>query len=267
MRTVLVPTDFSENAANAVDYACKIANSGWQRLVLVHVINPVLRTDLGIPVEKILESEARNNLEALKNKVRPLLNKTISLDAELAVGSTVEKIAELAEKTLADLVIMGTQGASGLKELFLGSNTNGLVLTGKVPVLAIPNSYPFNPLQKLALAVDSDGVSQPGILAPLKFIARQFGARIMVYHLERGENDLGMHPSISAFLEDSEQSFHYEISSQDVSQAIESFVEDYQVDLLCMIRRKKSRLEHLFHVSATAREVFHSTVPLLILQD
>lgn len=267
MKTLLVPTDFSDNAAVALDYAIELANRWNSRLIFVNAFHVATSAAVMISVESIMRADAEADMARLLETVRPRLQGQASAEGHVMHGDAIGTVTYLCKEESVDLVIMGTQGASGLKEIFSGSNANGIIKNARVPVLAIPAGHAFVPFKTLVLAVDQAGLSSPAPLTPLLTIAKHFGAAVRVYHKDTGERDMGIDPSIEMFLESVEHSFHYELEGEFIHDRLHAFVDDQHADLLCMIRRHRSFLESLFHPSATTREMFKIRLPLLILHD
>ena len=267
MKKILVPTDFSKNAESALLYAVELANKFGSSITLVNTFKVYSSAGMFLSVESYMEKDAAGQMLAAINRVEPMLAGGATIESQIIRGDAVPVIASLAEKGDYGLIVMGTQGASGLKEIFTGSITNGVMKSTSTPVLAIPNGYHYQPIKTIVFAVDEEGISHSGVTAVLVKIARAFGARIHVFHQGLGSKDDGIDPTVDIFLEGVDHSFHYELDEQNINESINSFVEDYQANLLCMVRRQRGFLEEAFHVSATTREVFDSPVPLLILHD
>ena len=98
-------------------------------------------------------------------------------------------------------------------------------------------------------------------------IARKFQAQVNFYHLDEEGISEGIDPAIDAYFEGIKTSLYYEINDRDLNKSINKFVAKKEANMLCMLRRKRSTLENLFHRSATQKEVFNSPVPVLILQE
>ncbi|MCB0572781.1 MAG: universal stress protein [Phaeodactylibacter sp.] len=267
MKKILAPTDFSPNADNALAYAIDFANKCGGHITLLHTYRLYSSAAVFISVESLMEEDARRQMDALLQRLEPQLRGTASIEGKVVRGDAVPVITDMAEKGGYSLIIMGTQGASGLKEIFIGSTANGVMKHTSVPVLAIPNGFSFRPIKKVVFAIDAGGISHPGVTSVLVQIAKKCGARAYVFHQGLGERDDGIDPSIDIYLDDIEHSFHYELEADGINASINSFVADYDADLLCMVRRQRGFLEEAFHVSATTREVFDSPVPLLVLHD
>jgi nucleotide-binding universal stress UspA family protein len=154
-----------------------------------------------------------------------------------------------------------------LKEFLVGSKTGKVVHETGIPVLAVPVSCRYKSIEKIVLAMDSKEIEFPDAFVPLLTIAKLLEAKILVYHFEAAKEDAGMDPDIGEILKDVEHSFHYDLVGKDVNSALDAFVDDYQVDLICMLKRKRDLLSKIFHESATDEELYHSHLPVLILKE
>jgi len=267
MKKLLLPTDFSANAEQALAYGIEIANRFGSTLTLLHIYQ-VFSTSGSFPsVDNYMKEDAYRRLLPLLQKAEGQLKAGVRADSRVERGETAPLIAEVADKGDYDLILMGTQGASGLREIFLGSNTASVMKRSTVPVLAIPRTGDYRPFRNIVLAMDEGDISHAGVLLPLVRLAQRFGAHLRVYHQDSGENGKGLDSSIGLYLDGVEHSYHYELDKDNIVQSINAFVADSDADLLCMIRRRRGFLERIFHESATAREVFHSPVPVLVLHD
>ncbi len=267
MKKILFPTDFSENANRAFRFAIELANLFGSQILVFHSIKIIRKTGVMVTMQDVLVKDAEKDMDKILQENEKYLKNGASLTARIAEGDTGASIISAAKDWEADLIVMGTQGASGLKEIFLGSNANEVIKTSSVPVLVVPAEIAFQPVEKIVLSLDAREIGSEAILNVLREMAKAFGAKIMIYHLEAGEEDLGIDPAISSYLKGIEHSYHYELTSYALNETINEFVRDYEADMLCMIRRKRSFIEQLFHRSTTSKEVFHSAVPILILPE
>ena len=267
MKNILVPTDFSENAENALRFAINIANHFESQIYLINVYNPQSQTGMFMSVRDFMKNDSEVQLSKLVKKYKGGLFHDTNLEAKAIEGLPVDVITQLAKKLSADLIVMGTQGASGLKEIFFGSNTEAVIQKAKCPVMAIPNKYQYHPFRRIVFAVDSLDISAALILEPLSQLAQSYKAKVEVLHFAAEAVVVGIDPSIDIYLQDVERSFHQYTNISNVSASIDEFAKQCHADLLCMIRRKRSFFNRIFHASTTRQEVFHSEIPLLILHD
>ncbi len=268
MKKLLVPTDFSANATNAIEYAIDIANTFGSEIHLVNTFEVYKSAGMLVSVEEYVRKDAEEQMDALRKRFEERLRDGATFKTSVMRGNPVQTISQLSKAEKTDLIIMGTQGASGLKEIFIGSTANGVIRNADAPVLVIPRDYQGRPpLQVIILAMDTNPVSSSNVMGALRQIARAYDAKVRVYHKDTGEDDPGVDPSVDIFLEGVDHSFHYELDGDSVNESINQFADDYEADLLCMIRRERGFFEDLFHASVTRREAFHSDVPLLVMHD
>lgn len=267
MNKILVPTDFSDNAFNALSYAVSLANHFDSQVTLLHTYTVSSTSGMFVSVESFIKKDAAEQALAAVKQVEPKLKTGHQIDTQILRGDTTHLIAELADKQEYDLIVMGTQGATGLAEIFLGSITNSVIKEAQTPVLAIPEGFTYQPITQIVFAVDDEGVAHAGVVKPLLQLAKKMQAPVRVFHQALDFDQDGIDPSIDLYLEEVEHSFHYELDRDEVNESINSFVKDSNANLLCMLRRPRGFLEEVFHVSATTKEVFDSPVPLLVLKD
>lgn len=266
MKNIIVPTDFSENAKNAFEYAINIANHFGATLHLIHVYEVRSSTGMMMSIRDFLREEVEANLsELVKSYKHHLLHHT-NLEAKAIEGYSMDTVARYARSRKADLIVMGTQGASGLKEVFFGSNTVSLLKKSARPILAIPAGCAYQAFKSITFALDEEIIPRSEIVEPLVALAKAYNAKINVLHVEKTEEYALVDPGVEIYLADVDNAFHL-VQNPNIPQAINDFVANSDTQLLCMLRRERSFLENLFHTSITKKEAFHSSVPLLVLND
>lgn len=268
MKKILVPTDFSAPAGNALDYAIAIANAFGSKITLLHTYKVYSSAGMFLSVESIIQQDAVDEINKIIAQNKPKLELGVTIEGKVLRGDAVSVIADLADLSEYDLIVMGTKGATGLREVFIGSVTNGVIRNTRTPVLAIPESAVFKPLETFVLAIDNLKLSSGLVVDTLLNLAQRFHAKVKIYHKDTGEADQGIDPSVDQLLEPVEHSFHYELKSDNGTiPSIDDFVADNGADLLCMVHRSRNLVDEVFHVSATSKEAFHTKIPLLVLHD
>jgi nucleotide-binding universal stress UspA family protein len=141
IKKVLIPTDFSENASHAVEYGVQLAKQMGAKVLLLHVI-PLgtyvsAASSAPLPAEAIdaLAATARTNLSGQAQKLTK--SHGVQVDVLVVDGPAPAAIAELAKAQNADLIVMGTQGRTGLKHALLGSVAEHVVRHSSIPVLTV----------------------------------------------------------------------------------------------------------------------------------
>lgn len=145
IKNILVPTDFSETANNALRVAVAMAHRHKADLQLIHIIQPQMYVDpVGMHgtfsgIEKTLLNDANDNLQKHKLTIQKVFGLTVHTHAE--IGTVAHCISTHVLNNSKDLVVMGTHGSSGWSEFFLGSNAMATIKQCSCPVLTIPPSF------------------------------------------------------------------------------------------------------------------------------
>lgn len=264
MKNILVPVDFSENSRNAVSYAVEIATRFRSHIHLLHTYRVPAKTGAFISLDQYILDDVRPDMQRLEEWV----GERAPVSSGILRDTLPHAVAILSAQMSTRLIVMGTQGASGLKEIFIGSNTAAVLNQSAVPMLVIPAGFEFRPIRTIVFAVDDFDISSLQVVAPLTRLAKGMQSRVLVYHLNEEGSDSGVDPSVDIFLDGVEHSFHFETEAgAGLNERINAFVRESQADLLCMVRRPRGFFERLFRGSVTRKEVFHSPVPLLVLME
>jgi nucleotide-binding universal stress UspA family protein len=159
MKKILVPTDFSRNATKAVMYAAEIAKRCNATICLLHILEAVTgRIHQPYELHESLEEEIVNNRHnelAILQKSMAISYPDVKIHTEVTKGTVTNTIAEFAGKNEIDLIVMGTKGATGLKEIFMGSVATATIGSTKIPVLAIPDEYEMEVPDRIIFATNS----------------------------------------------------------------------------------------------------------------
>ncbi len=267
MRKILVPTDFSKAADKALDWAIELAHQYGSTICLLHIYQVPAPAGYVLSVEGAIRGGAEKDMATRLQYTSDKLGRGGVVETKIHKGYTVPFITDIAERNEFDLIVMGMKGTSALREVFLGSMAKGVLQSTKVPLLVVPLDVAIQPIKKIVFAVDDEGISSHKVVWPLTKIAKSNQANIMVYHLDRGEKDSGIDPTIDLFLEGIETTYHIETEEGKIHDSISHFVEANAADMLCLIRREKGFFARIFHPSTTRKEIFRCEVPLLILHE
>ncbi|NUM50899.1 MAG: universal stress protein [Flavobacteriales bacterium] len=270
MKAILVPTDFSTNANNALKYANAFAQAAKNKLVLLNVYKPIVGKYNIIP-GIIAEETATAKMENQK-KLKNLHNKYVKVAcAELVnVGDPIDEIINTSKKNRTDIIIMGTHGATGLQEALFGSNTAKLISKSKLPVLAIPQRYRFKKIKTIVYASDlKNPVNELKLLIP---IAKSLNATIEILNLNYGwdknENKRktleGKIKSLSyKKIKLVEQKANIE---QSMSAQIKKYLKKRKPEIFAMFPEEKSWFDKIFISSKTEELAYQLKVPLLSIR-
>lgn len=276
MMKVVLPTDFSENAFHAISYAVRLMEHSTCIFYLVHAYTPPMyRVDyaLGSPGQLGLPDEERYKAEeALENTRKkimaqfPVSRHTFVTHA--AFNSLGEEIESISRNEGVDLIVMGTQGATGAKEILFGSNTVHVIQKSTIPVLAVPYDFDYAVPNNILFPTDYEVDYKKTHLDFLLSFCKLWHSKLHIMHVSSPEGIDVDQANHKAFLEGillEQNHGFYDMPDQDLIEAINDFQKETPVELLAMVKNKHSFLERLF-VEPIIRNIgLHSSVPFLVL--
>jgi nucleotide-binding universal stress UspA family protein len=187
IRRILCPVDFSEASSHAVDQAIAIA--GWYkaRLTGLHVCVPVFAPAFGMsaPADRVPQPEQQRAHLQLGELFRRAAAAGIDTDMAVDAGEPASVILERAARLPADMIVMGTHGASGFQRFMVGSVTEKVLRRAPCPVLAVPPRAQATaqlPFKRVLCAVDFSEWSDAALEIAGSF-ATQCRADLVVTHV------------------------------------------------------------------------------------
>ncbi len=157
MKKILVPTDFSEQAFNALKAAASIARKSNAEIILLHIIDlpqeAMDKVNPGYEVPEIIFFKNHAEARLTETSYSPILQ-GLTVSQVLKLGRTFSVVTEVANSNNVDLIVMGSHGASGFKEFFVGSNTEKVIRSSEIPVLAIKGNDSEIKFDKVVVAND-----------------------------------------------------------------------------------------------------------------
>ncbi|MFT3948500.1 MAG: universal stress protein [Agriterribacter sp.] len=281
MKKILVPTDFSACANNALNLAVQIAKLLSWDIVLVHTVGieaGMYMDYMGVQKEyeeEMLE-DAGKQLQLLKDAIQQ--TEKLSIETRLSTGGIKENILASAKEIKPGLIVMGTMGTTGGPgEKLWGTKTAAITGDSTIPVIAVPYSYSWREPNEILFATNHFEKA-PLLLTPLFEIARLFKSRIhaVVFTDEDSasgsdfvDHSRGLH-DYSYFLSQTfpEQNIATaHISGSRFEEALQQYIEKNNIGMVAMISQQRGFLSRLVHPSATRSMAYHATIPLLIIPD
>ncbi|MFN6945642.1 MAG: universal stress protein [Cytophagaceae bacterium] len=270
-RTLLFPTDFSENADHALDYAVAMAGVMDAEILVFHAYSIVLvNTDMPYTlVEKELEEvkhRAVKGLEGILHKIKSK-NPSISASYILKQGFPSSDVIEIAKEKDADMIVMGTQGAGAVKALVFGSNAAEVIEKASCPVFAIPKNAVFKEIRSIVYASDYYD-SDIHDIHRLASIAKEFDADITILNVSDEGKEI-QKAVTELFVRDLREKISYPkidvalVEDDDIAHGIEKYIKENPIDMLVMSTRKRGFIEKLVDRSLTKKMAYHAQVPLL----
>lgn len=270
IKKILIPTDFSANADNAIEYILSLFKKQEVGLTFLNAYHvPVVSPEIpaGILYEAIAAGK-KSSTKKLSSISESISKNSKGFTCNFLVRP--EPVAEAAREITSveniDLVAMGTHGATGIKKVLFGSNAAATITSVACPVLAIPGKAKFWQMKKMLFATDYHE-SDLADISSLSEIAQRFDAEITVVHMCEGreaDSDL-----LHRFESKVRLRCNYEkitftlLGKADILKSLDRYIEQNDIELIAMSTRKRSPFEKLFSPSITKKMVYHTSVPLL----
>jgi len=173
------------------------------------------------------------------------------------------------ETTDIDLIVMGTKGATGAKEIFIGTHTTQTLKKVNIPVLAVPSGYTYEPLRDILFPTDYAFDKKNKYLPWLKELCRVHDAELHILNAYSGEPLSPEKQNMQFFLHDyfhnTPHLFHIE-EDTDVVGAISEYEKKSKFNLLVMIHNKHTFFENLLFKPVINQVAYHTQVPFLVLR-
>lgn len=277
MKKILFPTDFSVAADRAFIYALQLAGKTGASVTTMHVYNRPDISAVHLPgsLQAFYDTVDLYEFENYKDSI-PSLVKTanaygfshVDLKHVLIEGETIASILSVAEKDQVDLIVMGTTGARGLKEIFLGSVTGEILENACCPVLAVPEKGEFDGvLNKVAFAT-SFQEEEVAALDQLIELLAAFHPEIHCVNVDLAHTENIVHRMdqfVPALRTKGKNLVTHVLNGTDFKESMIGFLETHAIDLFAMVTHKRSLIQELFHYSKTKMLSYHCNTPVLAL--
>jgi nucleotide-binding universal stress UspA family protein len=276
MKKILFPTDFSEASINAFIYALKLADSIKGEIITLHVYDLPQVGYSNVPgvLNEIYDLIELGNFENYKDQV-PFLRRIaeqnnmehIKISNVLDTGNLINKIVKIVRDEDIDYVVMGTKGATSLKETFLGTATTKVMNVTNAIVFAIPENCEYKQIKKI-LFLTKYNFEDIKVLKKVIEFAAVFEAHIDCLHIKsphQKDNDT-FKEEWQKIAKDQDITLHT-ISNDDVEGIILEFIDLNKIDMITMHVYHKNFFKKLFQVSLSKKLAFHVNIPILAIPE
>lgn len=277
LSTILIFTDFSEAATNAVHYAAELANQLHINKLLICYSEHVPST-MEVHIQNIRLAEQAHHryleqLDDLKIELRSLLSGPTAIKTYIDQRPLDVIMNNFNRDKSIDLIVIGLAGKSAFEQSLLGSNAIRIIKITTIPMLIIPESASFKTIEKVVFACDLKNVSRTTPVIAIKRIVHKLKAKLAVLNVTRNEeadtsNDTKQVPlSYLRHLWTYEQPEYHSIYNEDIVKGIMDFASENHVHLVVAVPKKYGFFEKLFHDSLTRKLAYHIHLPLLLLKE
>lgn len=278
MKTILLPTDFSDNSINAMRYALEYFRKEPVKFIILNVqkVSAFVSDDLMAmqPSDTIFKSL----IESSKHKVTRLIkelkrtddNPLHQFESKVDYDNFIDAINQAIALEGVELIVMGTKGASNIAKTIFGSNTVRVIQRANCPVLAIPNDYKYKGIKHIAFPSNYYTEYNIDDLKPLLALTKDNECNVSVLHVKDEEHLTEYQENNRAFLDDCFSNQHHsfiDLEQGNLFTKITDYIVENDVDLLAMMSRKHSFIERLFTRHAAESFAFNPKVPLLVMEN
>ncbi len=266
MKQILVPIDFSECSINALNYAVGLSKLTHKRLLILHAVQVPAIAGGEMEPGKEVEREVEEEFTSIKKSVPQLTE--VEFEFQISFDFLLTSLRKLSDQV--DLIVMGTTGASGVKEALIGSNTLDVIKEIGIPVIAIPEQNDSLTVGTMAFASDYKEIVNMNDIKPMVDLARIRNSEIHILHIGEGNNitreELNAGKSQEQIFKQVRHSYHF-INGTNVAAEINQYLENNGIKLLVLYARKHSLTEKIFHKSVTREMALHSKIPVFVLPE
>ncbi len=276
MKTVFLPTDFSEASKQGIHYGLKMGKALFPegvRFVLLHVYH------LSMPSGEFEQMYAADDLQKKESEARMLelieelkaLYPDTALDSKVTYGYPSNAIVDESDKDEADLLIIVGKQRSLFDRIMQGSNARRIAYQSSCPVLVVPEDCAYKKMEKMLFATDFEAKDLNEQVTFLKQFVEAFDPEIKTLHLyTKDESELSTKAEKSEALFDllgSDKYSHFFLEHEAPAKGITDFTKGYQADVLVLTHHDRTVLENVFHRSMTKEFIDTLDVPVLILHS
>lgn len=279
MKHILIPTDFSDNAWNAIKYGTAMYHKTRCAFHIVHV-NPISYNSGGEAAmyitpelqEETLLKESHKKLDQLIKEIQRLpLNTKHTFHTAARYGFFTDHIKQLIKEKNIDLIIMGTKGATGLKAVSLGSNTGNVLTKVRCALLAVPENAAYNSPREIGFPTDFQLNYDVKVLDQIKELTIMHKSALrFLYVAQKGEDlseiQLKNQEFLKNYFRETEHSFSI-LTEKKLDDAVQCFVESRDLDMLVMVAKNLNFLERILFKPAVEKISYHTKIPFLIVHE
>ncbi|MGS2764996.1 universal stress protein [Sinomicrobium sp. M5D2P9] len=266
MKKILLPTDFSDNAWNAIAYALEMFKEEECEFYVLHTYLPAFYE---VDYHGIIENTLSGLDTTMERIHREFPNEKHRFYSHSDFDLLTDEVRDLTRDEGIDMIVMGTKGATGARRILFGSNTVFVMRKATIPVLAVPDRYEYKGVERILFPTDYLRHFKKEELVPLVEIAKKYQSEITVLHVEEDldwtENEQQNKERLSELLTGVDFDFVV-VNDTDIPAAIDDHLRENHYGLLVMMHRQHSFLGRLLRRKNIDTIGFKLAIPFLVLQ-
>ncbi|MEX2597465.1 MAG: universal stress protein [Salibacteraceae bacterium] len=268
MLTILVPTDFSESARNAFRYALSLFGSEHHYILFNAYVEPSSNVTSMVSLRDILHESSVDGLNEERAEMLAA-HPDLKITTETQYGNPAANIIRYTQINDADVVVMGTEGASGLKKFMLGSVASEVLHKAHAPVIVTPLNYKFVPPKNLLYTADLLDEEDVRLSDAFKELLDRYSSKITILTVNKpgkeidenmAEKGFGLHMILENYQHDFDT-----VVSKDIESAIIDYAHDNDIHMLITTPRQHSWINQLFKPSVSKELAEHLDIPMMAM--
>ncbi|MDO9261030.1 MAG: universal stress protein [Flavobacteriaceae bacterium] len=277
MKNILLPTDFSENAWNAIQYAMELFKEEPCNFYVFNSYRlPAYTTDdfmvssTNEGIEESLNKASIENLDKVIQKINERKkNPKHTFRKISAYNFFLDALKEAVTKNDIELIVMGTKGATGAKEIFIGTNTGDVISKVTVPLIVVPENMIYKSPKEIAFPTDHQVYYKRKALKTLLNIAELHQSTIRIVHVKMDKTELTVDQQTNKnflfeCLEKINHSYHT-LHNLLIEDALNCFTQSRDIDMIAMVPKNLNFFQKIFFKQKVEEISYHTKVPLLVL--
>lgn len=264
---ILVPIDFSENSKKALDFAVSLAKKKNGSIIILHVIEAIY--DFAAQAAVVIEGMHRDAESYLDELVTLHKKEGVQIKGMIKDGTVSIMTAKTAEEIKADLIVIGTQGLTGIKRTLLGSTSIDVIKASECPVLLIPADAKVKNIEKVTLALEFSDHEEP-FLEKVIQMSKSWELKLDFLHIEIRHNFkeelsvLGLESYVHKKYPELESKLET-LKSENLIEGLDKYLGENKNVILVMCHNQKNIWDQILSKSKTIQMAYHTHVPLLIM--
>ncbi len=280
MKNILIPTDFSENSKKALQYAQMLFSSLECNFYVLYVGTLLdTKTDSRGTSKK---SDGHMPPEDTKEKLQDLVDECKKHSTEAnhyfyalhKYGFFIQSLKTSLEEHHIDLIVMGTKGASGLKEKVVGSNAGDVITKVQCNTLVIPDEVVFSKPSEIAFPTDFNIFYSHSILSSMAEMLQLGPGKLRIMNVIKNGNGLNREQKKNKeyLLDYMEETFpnrysSHTITNKSVKSAIQCFAESRDVEMIIMVAKNLNFIQQILFDSIVEKISFHTKIPFYVIHE